>query len=69
MTYHADPRKYKSDDVLAFSHDCKRLASDIWKKDAEKIAIAYGHGYEILVLWEDDINDGSYKDALWNYLK
>ena len=51
---HADPRKYKSDDLIR-EHGKMIKASEIW--DREKIILKQikKQGYKILVIWEEDL--------------
>lgn len=47
--WHADPRKYKSDDIIR-----KTKVSDIWERDKTKTKVAEDNGYDLLVIWESD---------------
>lgn len=53
--WHADPRKYKKNDVLSFPGR-KVIAEDLWEKDKLKCNLAKENGYKVLTIWEDDIN-------------
>ena len=47
--WHANPKMYKPDDVVN-----GMLASDIWKRDRERIAAIEQYNYEVIVVWESD---------------
>jgi hypothetical protein len=53
--WHANPQSYKSSDILMYKFG-KKTAQDIWNKDLEKNEIAKQHGYDVITLWEKDIN-------------
>lgn len=53
--WHANPSKYKENDVLNFPGE-KVLAKDLWIKDKIKLEMIENMGYEMLYLWESDIN-------------
>jgi G:T-mismatch repair DNA endonuclease (very short patch repair protein) len=53
--FHANPIFYKADDII-FHPENKTLAKDIWERDRKKIDFAINKGYDVLVLWEYDIN-------------
>lgn len=57
--WHANPKKYKPDDVLKFPSKKRPTAKEIWKKDEEKKQIVEKLGYKILYLWESDLNKTS----------
>ena len=54
--WHANPRKYKSNDLINYPKNRGFLACDIWKKDFDKRKLAHKYGYSILYMWECDIN-------------
>lgn len=54
--WHANPKKYHSDDILSFPGG-KVIAKDIWNKDKIKKNIAINNGYNILYFWENEINN------------
>ena len=53
--WHANPILYKAKDLLSF-HGNIFMAEDIWKLDKEKEELANKNGYNVLYLWETDIN-------------
>lgn len=53
--WHANPQIYKESDILPHPYG-NVLAKDLWKKDEVKKQIAIDNGYEILYLWENEIN-------------
>jgi hypothetical protein len=51
--FHANPNKYKSDDLPnPFLKEMR--ASEIWEKDLAKIEFAKSKGYDVLTIWEDE---------------
>ena len=57
--WHADPRYYSSDQKINYPGRNKidvKSASEIWQKDLNKKIFAEKFGYEVLYIWEDDIN-------------
>lgn len=54
--WHANPILYKAKDLLSF-HGNIFTAEDIWNLDKEKAELAIDNGYNILYLWETDINN------------
>jgi len=51
--WHANPIKYKRNDILNFPRKSIK-AKRIWEKDKKKIELAESQGYEVLVIWEND---------------
>lgn len=66
--WHANPIKYKEDDILPFPGDKKILAKCLWKKDELKIDEYKKRGYDILTLWETDIKRMFAKKTLSEFL-
>lgn len=58
--WHADPKKYKPDDIL-FD---KKTAKEIWKKDSLKKEIAIKNGYNIITIWEDEFLEKELEEIL-----
>ena len=52
--WHANPKKYISDDILKFPGGKQVQAQHIWDKDQKKLQYARDQGYEVLVVWESD---------------
>jgi hypothetical protein len=51
--WHANPKKYNESDI--FSRNMKVCtASDIWRKDREKIECAIRNNFEVMIVWESD---------------
>lgn len=48
--WHANPLKYSGDEILIG----KKVASDIWEKDANKVRDLIAKGYDVLIVWEDE---------------
>jgi len=51
---HADPRKYKSDDLIR-EHGKMIKAREIWKREKIILKQIKKQGYKILVIWEEDL--------------
>lgn len=49
--WHGNPTKYTIDDINPLNHE---FYEDIWARDKEKIDCAKDHGFDVLVIWEDD---------------
>jgi hypothetical protein len=54
--WHANPVLYRAKDLLSF-HGNIFTAEDIWKIDKEKEELAVKNDYNVLYLWETDINN------------
>ena len=52
--WHANPKKYKPDDILIMHH-INVIAKDIWESDKLKIQLAKDNGYKVVVLWESEM--------------
>ena len=53
--WHANPKKYKPDDVLNFSSTNHIKAKDVWKKDERNKNFAEKNNYKVLYIWESDV--------------
>jgi very-short-patch-repair endonuclease len=51
--YHANPKKYQSDDVPRFRGNT-RAASEIWEYDADKLQNIKNHGFIVKVVWDSE---------------
>jgi G:T-mismatch repair DNA endonuclease (very short patch repair protein) len=67
--WHANPKKYKSSDILNMRSGKFKQAQEIWDRDNEKRQMAINKGYEVIVLWETEVNNGEFKEELWKLLK
>lgn len=54
--WHANPKKFGNGDKVNLPHLGLVAVDDIWKRDADKRALAERNGYRLLVLWEGDMN-------------
>ncbi len=59
--WHANPNKYKSDDIIKFPGKVIK-AKDIWIKDKKKNENLQKIGYKLIVIWEDFMNKSSNED-------
>lgn len=64
--WHANPMIYSENDVLNFPNNPVK-AIDLWKKDNINNVYAKSNGYEVITLWEHDINNKS-KEEIQIYL-
>jgi very-short-patch-repair endonuclease len=53
--FHANPIFYKEEDVIHLPSGPQKV-SDLWAKDKRKIDFAISKGYNVLVIWEYDLN-------------
>jgi len=53
--WHANPNLYKSDDIINYP-DGRKKASEIWGRDDKKRQNAEKYGYQILYIWESELN-------------
>lgn len=61
--WHANPMMYNENDILR--RDNKTcMAKDIWAKDQRKLDIAKKYNYNILYLWESELNNASDPEIL-----
>lgn len=51
--WHANPTKYKKEDVPRFPSN-EKTSAEIWDKDKTKLETAEANGYSVLVIWESD---------------
>jgi G:T-mismatch repair DNA endonuclease (very short patch repair protein) len=54
--WHANPIKYKENDILNFPNNLLVSAKSLWEKDRKKTEKALKHGFKVITLWEKDIN-------------
>lgn len=66
--WHANPEKYKSTDIIKYPGNKLIFAENIWEKDYDKKQIAKKYGYDVLYLWEKDINAFKTNNELKNYI-
>ena len=53
--FHANPIKYKADDIIPLPR-IKKTAQELWDKDERKKKIAEKFGYQVVYIWENEIN-------------
>jgi len=53
--YHANPDKYKHNDMLPFPFGNKILAQELWNRDLKKKNMAEKMGYFVVYVWENEI--------------
>lgn len=70
--WHANPSKYKENDLLSIPGDKECLAKDIWEHDRKKKEVALQAGFKVLYIWESDLqglDDANFEDYLAKLLK
>jgi len=65
--WHANPNMYKSEDIF-YTYDGKISAKDIWLRDDIRIKHIQNFNVFILLLWEQQIKNGEYKETINEYL-
>jgi len=65
--WHADPRNYKPTDKIHYKKGIK-TANEIWERDKKKIDFVTELGYNVLTLWEIDINSKKTNKQLIEFL-
>lgn len=63
--WHANPNKYKADDIINFPGQ-SYTAAQVWERDEIKRELALTNGYRIYYFWESQINDKDYWDKIVN---
>lgn len=68
--FHANPDKYNPNDILNI-FGTKLYAAEIWEQDRKRNEMLESNNYEVLVLWEYEINNKieECKDKIWKFLK
>lgn len=59
--WHANPKRYKSTDILNFPKQVGKTAEELWDKDAKKMSDAEKCGFVVKTVWESDFNDAPEK--------
>jgi G:T-mismatch repair DNA endonuclease (very short patch repair protein) len=67
--WHANPQFYKPDDRVLYGSNKTRRAAEIWEHDATKLLHAKQSGYDVLVVWQHDIehNPSKVKENVVEY--
>lgn len=66
--WHANPNKYKENDIIHFPGNKSYLAKELWKKDLQKIHYAESQNYKVIQIWESDIREQEKNKNLEIYL-
>lgn len=53
--WHANPKRFKANDVVMVPKQTY-LASEQWNRDAHKVDVAKRNGFDVITLWESDLN-------------
>jgi len=62
--WHANPNKYKADDVLNFPGTKGVKAKDLWEKDRVRLDTYKKMGYTTIVIWETEIKNSVLDNTL-----
>lgn len=54
--WHANPQKYNSDDIITYIYG-EKTAQDIWNRDIIKNDYAINNGYNLIIIWENEIRE------------
>lgn len=65
--WHANPEKYKENDILNLGRGKLMTAKEIWIKDRKKNTQAINKGYKVLIIWEKFIRKST-NEELKKYL-
>ena len=55
--FHANPSKYKKDDVIKISESEQYKAHELWNKDDVKINKLKELNYDVHIVWENDVKN------------
>lgn len=55
--WHANPKKYKSDDIVVTPGNKTFIAKDVWERDAKRKTAIEALGFKVHVVWESDYAD------------
>lgn len=66
--FHANPNIYKENDLIKRFGEYKKV-KDIWDKDKDRNSNIEKLGYKVLVVWESEIEDGSFCQKIIDFLK
>lgn len=64
--WHCNPKKYNSD---FFHHVKRKTALDIWRLDEKRLDTISSFGYKILVIWENEFKNDSWKKTITNWVE
>jgi very-short-patch-repair endonuclease len=67
--WHADPRIFLPTDLVHLPGDRFIEAKKIWLIDEEKKKFGLENGFDILCVWEKEINNNDYKRIIWDKLR
>lgn len=62
--WHANPKIYKPEDIISYPNNLKIAAKDIWNRDFLKKENAEKYGYNVIYIWELDINFHKHNNSL-----
>ena len=58
--WHCNPLIYKETDIITYPNNIKKCAKAIWKKDKVKQNYITNKKYELLIVWENEINENKH---------
>ncbi len=63
--WHANPIKYSQNDIISYPKGLLS-AQEVWNKDAKKIDFLQLQGFNVLVIWENDVKNNNIMHTLRN---
>jgi len=69
--WHGNPKIYKPDDLIMKNSSAEIRVGDKWIKDKRKNDFAISNGYQLMVIWEDELknNKNQLIEKIKNYAK
>ena len=59
--WHANPRIYSENQVIAFPNGIKKISKELWERDKLKNDLLINDGFNIEIVWEDTYRDNKEK--------
>ncbi|KKM74282.1 hypothetical protein LCGC14_1401820 [marine sediment metagenome] len=53
--WHANPERYKRDDIIPYPNGIKKKASDVWAQDEKKRKAVLNRDYKLVCIWEREL--------------
>ena len=66
--WHANPIKYKKNDLINYPNNKKLIAEDVWKVDEIKKNNANKYGYVVIYVWESDIINATKENRIEHFI-
>jgi len=62
--WHANPNIYNEDDLIKYPNNNIQKAKDVWNKDQQKKELAKNFNYDVVCIWEQEINSKNDEQVL-----